>query len=782
MSRMSSVASNSNSAHYSRAPTINSARDGVSEITSFHSKSPRARYYHELQGLAVAASIPLGLPKPILPKLNRRAIPQSPSDKAGAEEHLMSMRPKKFIIGRSSKGFASDEILLGLDKAIKNQLSLPIIEALLQFAESSGIEASTSGSAFTKNNKGHTIPTLDYIFGHTLVLQSIHVLRLFVGRVSQRARDNALAGALDSPNISMEIVQTLLEWGANPDVCRNAVLKLISSRQEDLVETLLLAPSMDNPEFLSQALISSTSSASLRNNAMLLFRGADSNFNNGEALKLTIAQQRYDLALAGVLLGKQPISSRILDETVGLIASLSPSLRKPWLKMFLYAGASGPRTSTAITQFIETRDEEIIPILINSQAFTHGSFPAPLLFQAAVETGDSPLALSLLRSTDSRSFSDYASTGVHLKLVDNYKTKPEISLEIITQLLAIGPNEEVTSQMLLQCCKAELISRPGIITLIELLVRVGGGKPSHQDGKCIMLAIEAREPAVLKSLVSALPTKKILNMAIEHAKLHLEDNFLLKLEVWSILLQAGATGPTVDRQLVAAVDETSQALASVKTLLPNASLDYSEGAALMRAIHVQRLDILEICLGTKVPHSSLPSIWKQTRNLFAISSDPQYSLATMQTVFEALYKASKSAAPLDDLLHDATQCRFNDISLALSSLFATWGATPNHALGAPFVACVRRSDTRTLATLLLQNPTKQALKYAFEEALLLRGTARHETMRLIMNAGLDKSSLDAALPQVLGESSYESPTVHLMVQNGARLHSSWAEHLVCTSE
>ena len=332
--------------------------------------------------------------------------------------------------------------------------------------------------------------------------------------------------------------------------------------------------------------------------------------------------------------------------------------------------------------------------------------------------------------------------------------------------------------MLVKCCEAEQIELPEIMVLINLLVQTGGAKATYADGRCLLLAIEAAKPAVVKVLVSAQPTKKILNAAVAHANFYLDDRNPVKLEIWSTLLQAGASGQTIDQQLVIAIDRNPQAMDKVKVLLPAASLDHSDGEAIVKAVQLERLDILQACIDKRKPQSSMPLIWKQTRQLFDIAGDLPYSLLYMQQIFNLLYNAGEDSASLDDLLHDATRCQSKDVALSLSSQFIRWGASPDHALGAPLIACVKRSDTNTLSALLSQKPSKKSLKYAFEEALLLQGIDRYEILKMIIEAGIENASLDAALPGLLRADNYHSSTAHLLVASGARLHSSFGEHLV----
>lgn len=772
--RLASMRSNASSSHDSRlhSPTI----DAMSTFGPSQSQSARAHYQDRLHELAVAVGVPLALPKPMLSHPSQRAVPQAPSDKAGAEEYLMSLRPKKFLVGKSSKGFSDDEIMLGLDRAVKDNKSCPIIEALLQLAESVSKNATGANTSFTASKKGHAIPTVDYIFG-----QALHpdVWRLFLGRVSQRARDNALAGKLNDKTQSSAEVRALLEWGANPECCQDRILELVSSvDSEELVETLLLSPSLNNLEFLSQALIQSTSGQSLRNSSMLLLRGADGNFNHGEALKEAVSAQCYNVTLAIALLSKRPVSASILDDAVGHIGAWHRDAQRTYLLMLLFAGACGPRTSRVLTPYIVERDYDIVSILTDSFAFGHNTFPAPRFFQAAVEANDSALAIKTLRSSNNRSFSDYANTGVHVQLVRAYGTSPNESCEIISELLALGATGDYTSQMLVTCCEAEQIEIPEIKGLINMLIQRGSAKATYADGRCLLLAITAAKPLVLKALLSAHPTKKILNAAVAHTNSHVDDRNPSKFEIWSMLLQAGASGQTVDNQLVVAIDESPQAMEKVKALLPFASLDHSEGEAVVKAIRLERLDILQACVDGRQLQTSARSIWRQTRQLFDITGGMPYSLAYMQQTFSILYIVGKDAAPLDDLLHDAAQCQSKDVAFGLSSQLIRWGASPDHALGAPLIASVKRSDTKTLGALISMRPSKTSLKYAFEEAFPLRGADRYEIVKMIVEAGLENACLDAALPGLLKANDYEASLAKLFILHGARLHSSFGECLV----
>ncbi|KUJ18861.1 ankyrin [Mollisia scopiformis] len=780
-SRMASISTTSSGQRGQSSLARSTTMSTVSSL--YAAETPRSEFQDQLSEMAVGAGVPLTLPRSLLSLPNQRAAPSNPSDKSGAEEFLMSLRPKRAFIGKSSKGFAKEEVLLALDKAIVGKKSVLLIEGLIQLAETAGANAGNSSSPFTTDKKGHAIPTLDYLFTQAEHSHSIDVWRLFLNRVSQRFLDASLAGMLKDRPDDIERIKSLLEFGANPELCQDRILDLTGSGSEELVEIVLLSPLLKNSEFLNQGLVKAAANGSLRNTSMLLLRGANGNYGQSSALKNSVSMQRYDLTLAIVTMTKKPISSSNLDDATGMISSWSREAQKPFLKVLLYAGASGSRTSKTLVPFIAAHDQDITSILTECLAFRHSTFPAPKLFQYAVETGKFPLALDVLRSSHNRSFSDYASTGVHLQLVRGYSEDPEETHKVLSELLTLGISGDYTSQMLVRCCAPEQIEDSHIVTLIDLLITTAGAKVNYSDGAALMLAIEAASPAIVGTLAGTKPAKKILNLAVVHTSSSLGDDNPAKLEIWSTLLDAGASGPSVDQELFSAIDRTPQSLKKVKVLLKGASLDHSEGKALVKAVQLERLDLLEAMLAQKTPQFlTFASVWKQTRKLFALAESGDgplpYSLPYMQNIYEVFHAAAKGATPVDDLLVDATKCSSNEIALSLTRLFLRWGGSPNVALGAPLQACIKRSDTQTLAALLEGETSKTSLKYGFVEALALRHDERHAMLETIIGAGLERASLDAALPQVLREDPYDVPTVHLIVGAGAILHSSFGENLV----
>lgn len=784
LARMASMSS-SGSGHQSQPGLARSATMSTGSIYAA-TETSRSEFQDQLCELATSVGVPLALPRSLLSLPTQRAAPPRPSDKTGAEEYLKSLRPKRLVIGTSKKGFEKDEVLLAVDKAIGSKKSTPLIEGLIQIAESTGANSGNSGASFTKDKKGQLIPTFNHLFTQAEHARLLDVWKLFLGRVYEGSLDASLALALKEQTNDIERIKLLLEYGAHPELCQDRIFELIASGSEDLVEILLSSPLVTNVEFLSQALVKAVSNGSLRNTSMLLLRGANGNHGQGSALKAAISAQRYDLALAIVTLTQAPVSSSSLDDATKLINPWSREDQGPFLKMLLYAGASGRRTSEAILPFIAAHDQDIISNLTECTAFRHSTFPAPRLFIYAVDSGKFELAFDILRSSNNRSFSDYAGTGVHLQLVREYPEDAEQIHKLLSELLTLGVSGDYTSQMLVASCAQEQIDEPHIMTLINLLLGTGGAKVNYSEGKALMSAIEAAKPTVVSALVAAKPTKKILSSAVARASSTLTDRNAAKLEIMSTLIKAGASGTIIDEELVSAVDKTPLSLKKIKVLLKGASLDHSEGKAIVKAVELGRLDIVETMLSEKTPQSmTFTSIWKQTRKLFALaeSGDGElpYGLDYMKKIFEMLHVSAKGAAPVNDLLVDATRCCSLDIALNLASLFLRWGGTPNHAVGAPLQACIKRSDTKTLAILLEAEPSKQSLRYGFQEALKLRGKVRYAMLETMIGAGLERSVLDAALPQVLKESSYDSTTAQLIVGAGATLHSSFGDNLVSPS-
>ncbi|KAF8854805.1 hypothetical protein BDZ45DRAFT_27141 [Acephala macrosclerotiorum] len=406
--RVPSMASSTSSGRRGHSgPLRSSTMSTVSDNAFAASETSRSHFQAQLHEIATVLGVPLALPRPLLSLPNQRAVTFNASDKTGAREFLMSLRPKRALIGRSSKDFTRDEALLGLDKVFAGQKSNLIIEGLLQIAEE-GISSNDNA----RNARGQAIPTLDDLFTKAGRSRSLDIWRLFLGRVSQRCLDASLAAALKGRFDDIVRIRALLEYGANPELCQDQILDLISSGSEELVELLLLSPLVNNVEFLSHGLLKAASGSSLRNTCMLLLRGADANFSHANALKTAISAKKYAFALAIVTLAKNPVSSSHLDDAIGLIGSWTHENQRSILRLLLYAGASGPRISKALVPFITTQEPEIVSILTECSAFRHNTFPAPRLFQFAIDARNFTLALEVLRSSNNRSFADYPSNNL----------------------------------------------------------------------------------------------------------------------------------------------------------------------------------------------------------------------------------------------------------------------------------------------------------------------------------------------------------------------------------
>jgi hypothetical protein len=757
-----------------------STLSAVSGNLHWTSEISRSQFQDQLRQMATAVGIPLTLPRSLLSLPTQRAATLHPSDKAGAEEFLMSLRPKRVMLGRSSKNFSRDETMIALDKAVWMGQSELIVEALIQLAASYGVSAGSFTISSTTDKRGHSIPTMDSIFTRAEDTSSFAVWRLFLGKVSERALTTSLSKALEDRSANGERIKSLLEYGANPELCQERILDLLAIGSEQPLDMIFLSPRLTDIELLSCGLIRAASSTSTSNVCMVLLRGADANFNQAEALKAAISAMNYESTLAIVTMTKTPITSTNLDDAAALIGSWNQSMQKPFLKILLCAGGSGPRISKALVPFIKDQDHDIICKLIEYPAARHSTFPAPNLFQTAIDVKDLGLAQEVLRSSANRSFSDYANTGVHRQLVKNYSDNPEQTLRLISDLLTLGSIGDYSSEMLIDCCATEQIRCPSIMPLINLLIH-SGAKADYMNGAALHLAIKAANTDVVDALMVTKPTKKILNIAISYASTCLQDGDPAKLEIWSKLLP-DVSGPTVDHELITAIDKSPHAIPKVKVLLKSASLDFSDGQAVVKAVQIQRLDLLETMLSrNSLQRSTITSIWKQIRELFAltVSEDGRlpYNASYMQKVCELLHNCSRNATPLHDLLHDATQCASKEAAFNMSKLFLQWGATPNHALGGPIRACIKRCDARTLALLLTFETSKTSLKYGCVEALQAHRTSRHIILDMLISAGLEGASLDAALSKVLAEDLYDKPTAHLLIESGATIRSAFGKSL-----
>jgi hypothetical protein len=111
------------------------------------------------------------------------------SDTYGAERFLMSLRPKRRLLGRGSKGFTRDEIVSALSKAVEGKQPLPLINALRQLAEATGASGSTHTAV--KRSAGGAIPTLKDVGGRVKVANALAAIGNYLDTPSQDRFDDS---------------------------------------------------------------------------------------------------------------------------------------------------------------------------------------------------------------------------------------------------------------------------------------------------------------------------------------------------------------------------------------------------------------------------------------------------------------------------------------------------------------------------------------------------------------------------------------------------------------
>ncbi|QDS71500.1 hypothetical protein FKW77_004645 [Venturia effusa] len=758
MARMASV--RTTRSYYSgvQSPTT----DSLSDIFSVSSTSPRARHSDQLQDLATSCGVPIALSRPVYVLPEERAVPQHDVDMAAAKQLLTDLRPKKFLAGKSSKAFSPDELMLALDHAVKTRQGPATIEGLLQLAEAQGIKADNTGTSFTSSKKGQTVPTIDYIFTQSCLDKS-SVIGPFLHHVSQRAKDDALSACLSSSSLDSSRITALVEWGANPERCQDRAMHLISDpdAKESAVEALVLSPRIVDISVLNAALVCAATSKSLSRISTLLLRGADANYNQGETIRSVIHPKCYQAILAMLILPSRAVSPSILDVLAGLAASWKLDAQKPFMVALLLAGAAGPRTSKALVPFLSTLDLDIISMLPSCHAAGHRTFIPAKLFHAALEVEAHDSAFDTLRSCTTASFSDYCSVGAHLQLIDNFLTAPASSLDITTELLKIGTAGDYTSEMLVKTCESRFLQHPSIEKLISVLLEHGASNVSYDSGKALLSSVGDGNEHIVELLLSAKPSKKVLNNAISIVGALPESES--KRTILAALIGAGASGSSLDAQFVQAIDGSSNSLNRVLTLLPAASLDHADGQAIVKMISLSRLDILERVLQTKRPQTSMAAIWNQIRQVFGLTGQCAFDLPYVQKSITMLHAISPHSTPVDILLLEATHCEHTTDNLSLINLLLFWGASPDIDLGSPLVASVQKLNTYC----------------GLENTCLIKAIEDFfEILEILCKAGVEEAVLDAALSQcLLSSEQYDARLAQLLVGHGARLRGPTASSL-----
>ncbi|KAI0489777.1 hypothetical protein F4859DRAFT_166623 [Xylaria cf. heliscus] len=436
-----------------------------------------------------------------------------------------------------------------------------------------------------------------------------------------------------------EILEFILGLGQPNDESIDRALRSlgklpVSSTKADKLERLLSRASskgavssllIEEVQILLKTPPSERNLASLKS---LLFKGADVNASNGEALSCAVAAS--SMQIVEILLTASPLPMTLAWVMPHALRIHDPMDRLTYAQKILDGGMPPREVSRALVFTIQKYSNDIP--LINALLTRADTSDGLALFEAVKNEKQDIIELILSKKNLAV---DVLNTG----FTEAIKSKNKVARAILcNSLLKAGASGEVVSEALLTAAS------DGDLEFGTILLR-NGGSVEHKDGQAIVEACKSGAISVLEMLLAGdmKVSLKTLQRGFQGATQL--SNLKKRADIFRLLLQMGVSGEVVDIQLVSAVRYGDEGRDMVKLLLEyGASPDYSNGEAVEKAVKSAFLGSLELLLGfSEVDEHSSEQKKKPSSTTLVRGLDACWDLSrdTRFTVIDWLFRAGK---------------------------------------------------------------------------------------------------------------------------------------------
>ncbi|KAI0445877.1 hypothetical protein F4803DRAFT_92353 [Xylaria telfairii] len=373
----------------------------------------------------------------------------------------------------------------------------------------------------------------------------------------------------------------------------------------------------------------------------LLFKGADVNASNGEALSCAVTAS--SMQIVEILLTASPLPMTLAWVMPHALRIHDPMDRLTYAQRILDSGMPASEVSRALVFSIQKYPNDIP--LINALLTRADTSDGLALFEAIRNEKQDILDLILSK----KSFTvDVLNAGFVEAMKSESKRARAISCD---SLLKAGASGDAVSDALLAAASE------GDLEFGTTLLR-NGGSIEHKDGQAIVEACKSGAVSVLEMLVAG-DTKvslKTLQRGFQGATQL--SNLKKRAEIFRLLLHMGVSGEVVDIQLVSAARYGDEGRDIVKLLLHyGASPDYSNGEAVEKAVKSAFLGNLELLLGiVEVDEPARGQQKKPSPHTLVRGLDACWDLSrdTRFTIIDWLFRAGKLASSaINSALHRA---------------------------------------------------------------------------------------------------------------------------------
>ncbi|KAK1752926.1 Inversin, partial [Echria macrotheca] len=485
---------------------------------------------------------------------------------------------------RDDKSFSYQEVNAVLANVLDSDGPLNLVRALLSFGADINFSKRRSHGALSKLNlrQGRTHRS-DLLLRATVRCRA-ETVRLLASHADQENLDSVLHTAIVRGDL--DVLQALLDYGANPVGLHEDFQNVIFDDRVDLVRALLSGHRLPCLSCRSAGLRLAVKNQSLEIAALLLERWADVNHDNAAALVKAVEISRPDI-VATLLSGPVRPSPRTLD--IGLSKALAMEKDTPAgrdvIEMCLSLGASGPGTNRLLTEGVVDAVKRgqilLLDTVLRLRRLPEES--EALAIQQAIRSEQLEALRKILDFGPSRA----ALTAGVLQAMEVYSSK--LRYEIIIHLLRAGATRECNAEALIRA--VHLVTTPGDKMrrdqeldrrLFSLLLDEGKADVDYRQGEAVQLAVQAVRADLVEEIVMKRPSPDSLGAALPWA-MSVSDGEAKRTLVGMLLVNP-VCEVAAGRALVDAFRDGTDNLDFVEMLLTRASVNYNNGEVFIYAV------------------------------------------------------------------------------------------------------------------------------------------------------------------------------------------------------
>lgn len=546
---------------------------------------------------------------------------------------VAQLRPKSglsraFSSGNLKKGkhWDTKEIFNVLNSWVDSSGSAGVAEALIAKLAAAGIDL--SGMQTHKSGLLNRRRSFDNGVDRTRLLKSaierdqLEMVQVLIPHADPLSLDTCLPAAIRTRN--PQIVEVLLRYGANAsqtaegqDEFRQACSVPALS---GIVALILRSEGRPSPVCVSQGLTDAVRSKCFDTVLHISRSTADGNYNQAEALKIAINNERRDIAMA-IATGNKPPQSPGLEEAFGLLIEhpkLNPKMKLDFAELLLCCGAQGEILARSLELACESQFFEMADLLARYGASLEHNDASAL--KAAVLKGQVSLVSSLLNGSTAI---DPALASDCVSLIPQ-QAPGGARQALLRILLKKGANGAALNESLV------LAAKSGDTESVELLLNPlfhdqtnghpnGHGKPrisnrhavaspDFQNGEALRTAVMRGDADMTSRILAARPSNETLSAVFPLIKsLPNGDRY----HMVELFLKGALTGPCLHTALQDAISEDPYQRddALIKLLLKyNADINYNEGAGLQAIIAQKDLALLSSLMQAASPQTAAARI------------------------------------------------------------------------------------------------------------------------------------------------------------------------------